>query len=163
MVKLSRGTISRKTWKYCETHQTMILKSGPCAEAKCKGKGRERFEFCFTYVGDDGVKRRARGQAPSKGEAEAAMDARKADLSREPEPVVAPPITLNEYAETTCITGGVTHEHIRAVRRDAGPGDLCRRGARPNAAPATGRRRPRNRRTRSRVESRISIRTSASS
>jgi Protein of unknown function (DUF1344) len=33
----------------------------------------------------------------------------------------------------------VTHEHIRAVRRDAGPGDLCRRGARPNAAPATGR------------------------
>src|SRR5947209_9100303 len=38
---------------------------------------------------------------------------------------------------------GWTHEHVRAVRRDADPGDLCRRGARPNArpnaGPATGR------------------------
>ena len=98
-MKISRGTINRKVWKYCETHQTMILKSGPCAEAKCKGKARERFEFCFTYVGDDGVKRRARGQALSKGEAESAMEARKAELSKEPEPVAAPAITLNEYAD----------------------------------------------------------------
>src|SRR5437660_10784131 len=34
---------------------------------------------------------------------------------------------------------GWTHEHVRAVRRDADPGDLCGRGARPNAGPATGR------------------------
>jgi integrase len=99
MTRVSRGTVNRKVWKYCEAHQTMILKSGPCAEAKCKGKSRERFEFCFTYSGDDGVKRRARGQAPSKGEAETAMEARKAELTREPAPVVVTPITLNEYAD----------------------------------------------------------------
>ena len=96
---ISRGTISRKTWKYCETHQTMILKKGPCVDNTCTGKRRERYEYCFTYIGADGIKRRARGQAPSKGEAEAAMDRRKAELSRAPEPVVAPPITLNEYAD----------------------------------------------------------------
>jgi hypothetical protein len=99
VIRLSRGTINRKVWRYCETHQAMILKSGPCAAAKCKGKGRERFEFCFTYVRADGVKRRARGQAPSKGEAETAMEARKAELSRVPESVAATPITLNEYAD----------------------------------------------------------------
>ena len=99
MVKLSRGTISRKTWKYCETHQTMILKKGPCVDNTCTGKRRERHEYCFTFIGADGVKRRARGQAPSRSEAETAMEARKAELSREPEPVVAAPITLNDYAD----------------------------------------------------------------
>jgi hypothetical protein len=51
------------------------------------------FERLFRYPTEHF--RRHLAQAPSKGEAEAAMDARKADLSREPEPVVAPPITLN--------------------------------------------------------------------
>ena len=109
-MKISRGTINRKVWKYCETHKAMVLKSGPCAEAKCKGKARERFEFCFTYVGDDNVKRRARGQAPSRGEAETAMEARKADLTKEPEAPVAAPITLNEFADKWLVNIGSSIE-----------------------------------------------------
>jgi hypothetical protein len=51
VTRVSRGTINRKVWKYCETHQAMVLKKGPCTENKCKGKIRERYEYCFTYIG----------------------------------------------------------------------------------------------------------------
>src|SRR6267142_1985572 len=34
---------------------------------------------------------------------------------------------------------GLTHENVHDVHRDAGLGDLCCRGGRPNAGPATGR------------------------
>jgi integrase len=96
-MNISRGTVSKRTWKYCDTHQTMLGKT--CVAAGCKGRNREAYEYCFTYY-IDGKKQRARGQAPSKGEAEQAMEKRKADLVKEPEPIAPPVVTLNEYADT---------------------------------------------------------------
>jgi integrase len=78
----------------------MITDSNACATAGCKGKVRERYEYYFSYQ-QDGKTMRARGQAASKAEAEAAMAARRAELARmhEAPMAAAPAITLNEYAD----------------------------------------------------------------
>jgi hypothetical protein len=49
------GSVSRRTWRYCEKHNRMISEKGSatsCAANVCPGKKRERFEFCFTYTKD---------------------------------------------------------------------------------------------------------------
>jgi integrase len=79
MTEFSHGNVHRRDW----THA---------------GKKRSAYEFSFTYT-KDGATRRARGQAATRAEALEAMEARKAELAKEPE--VAPPatVTLNEYAD----------------------------------------------------------------
>jgi integrase len=99
-IVFSHGSVNRREWKYCEKHRRVVTEKGSrtsCAENVCSGKTRVAYEFCFTYT-KDSVTRRARGQAPARSEALEAMEARKTELSREPEPQVAASITLNEYA-----------------------------------------------------------------
>jgi len=80
MVEFSHGNVHRRDWEHA-------------------GKKRSAYEYSFTYYTKDGVTRRARGQATTRAEALEAMEARKAELGREPEPVAAPAITLDEYAD----------------------------------------------------------------
>jgi hypothetical protein len=79
MVEFSHGNVHRRDWQHA-------------------GKNRSAYEFSFTYT-KDGVTRRARGQAATRAEALEAMEARKAELTREPEPEVAPAVTLDAYAD----------------------------------------------------------------
>jgi Phage integrase central domain len=101
MTDLSHGSISKRTWLYCEMHGRMVTKNGSptsCARSACAGTKRTKFEYCFVYTKDD-VARRARGQAPSRDEALTAMQARKAELAKEPEVAAPAAVTLNEYAD----------------------------------------------------------------
>jgi integrase len=107
-IEFSHGSVTRRTWWYCEAHKQFVTTSGTpttCSRAVCGGKKRERFEFCFTYT-RDGVTKRARGQAAKYDEAHAAMEARKAELTKEAEtrPVEAPAVTLAEYVEKWLVT-----------------------------------------------------------
>jgi integrase len=79
MTDFSHGNIHRREWEHA-------------------GKRRSAYEYSFTYS-KDGVTRRARGQAATRAEAIEAMEARKADLARDAEPVAAPAVTLGEYAD----------------------------------------------------------------
>jgi integrase len=79
MIEFSHGNVHRRDWEHA-------------------GKKRSAYEYSFTYT-KDGVTRRARGQATTRAEALEAMEARKVELDREPEPVAAPAITLDEYAD----------------------------------------------------------------
>jgi len=100
-IEFSHGSVNRREWKYCEKHRRVVTEKGSptsCAVTVCSGKTRVAHEFCFTYT-KDGVTRRARGQAATRAEALDAMEARKAELSREPEPQVPTPITLAQYAD----------------------------------------------------------------
>jgi len=107
-IEFSHGSVTRRTWWYCEVHKQLVTTSGTpttCSRAVCGGKKRERFEFCFTYT-KDGKTGRARGQAARYDEAHAAMEARKAELEKEAEarPVEAPAVTLAEYVEKWLVT-----------------------------------------------------------
>src|SRR5262245_33612527 len=78
----SHGSVNKRTWTY-------------------KGKKRTAYAYCFTYEGKNGETLRARGQAPTRDEALAAMTARKAEQEREALEVSTPAtaVTLGEYAE----------------------------------------------------------------
>jgi integrase len=99
---ISHGSVSRRTWLYCEKHQKMVTQNGSpisCARSACAGKKRERYEYCFTYTAEDGVTKRARGQAPSRDQALTAMQARKDELAKAPEVAAPAAFTLNEFAD----------------------------------------------------------------
>jgi integrase len=79
MVEFSHGNVHRRDWEHA-------------------GKKRSAYEYSFVYT-KDGVTRRARGQAATRAEAMDAMEARKAELSREPEQAPSPVLTLDGWAE----------------------------------------------------------------
>src|SRR5213593_3430855 len=97
-IEFSHGNVHRREWEYA-------------------GRARTAYEFSFTYM-KDGVTRRARGQAPTRAEALDAMEARKTELAREPEPEVASPVSLNEYADRwlTSIGSSVEPRTVESYR-----------------------------------------------
>jgi integrase len=128
-IEFSHGSVNRREWKYCEKHRRVVTEKGSptsCAATVCSGKTRVAHEFCFTYT-RDGVTRRARGQAPTRAEALDAMEVRKAELSREPEPEVAAPITFNDYADKwletikSSVEPNTVSNYLRMLKNHARP------------------------------------------
>jgi integrase len=79
MITVSRGEVYPRTWIY-------------------DGRERKAYQFSLTVV-EDGVTRRVRGQAPTRAEALADMDAKREDLLK-PKPIAAPaPVTLAQAFE----------------------------------------------------------------
>jgi integrase len=109
MIEFSHGNVHRRDWEHA-------------------GKKRSAYEFSFTYT-RDGATRRARGQAATRAEALEAMEARKAELAREPEPEVAAsaPPTLDEYADRW-LSGIASSVEPRTIESYAG---MLKRHIRP--------------------------------
>ncbi len=79
MISVSRGEVYPRTWLY-------------------NGRERKAYQYSLAVV-EDGVTRRVRGQAPTRAEALADMDAKREELLR-PKPVAAPsPLTLGQAFE----------------------------------------------------------------
>jgi hypothetical protein len=99
MVEFSHGNVHRRDWQHA-------------------GKKRSAYEYSFTYT-KDSVTRRARGQAATRAEALEAMEARKAELGKEPEAAALAPVTLNEYADRWLVEIACRSSRARSTRTEA--------------------------------------------
>jgi hypothetical protein len=105
----SHGTVSRRTWRYCDKHSRVSVAeqksatSESCLASVCgAGRRRESYGFVFTYT-RRGKTLRAQGQAATRDAAVAAMAARKAELLTKATATTAAP-TLAEHAAKWLVT-----------------------------------------------------------
>jgi integrase len=102
MIALSRGTIRKRTWRYCDKHGRAVTKQGSassCAATECRSTKRAAYEFTLV-IERDGAKKRIRRTYPTHAEAKEGLEQFKGETRNpKPEPAVVASITLAEAFE----------------------------------------------------------------